>query len=113
LGIRTLSVERFSLVSQNDFDETLRKLNAAIGHPDLAELARGTAGLSDYEQYRNFIAKLVGPSELMEFIHLDIGAVLRKASGPSAPRSVRLIVGNPVIMQQMTAHVPDAAPTLG
>jgi uncharacterized protein (DUF302 family) len=109
LSIRTVAVERFSIVSQNNFNETLRKLDAGIGHPDLAELLRGTAEISDYAEYRNFVAKMVSASELMEFMHLDIGAVLRKASGPSAPRSARLIVGNPVIMQQMTVHVPDAA----
>jgi uncharacterized protein (DUF302 family) len=109
LRTRTVSVERFSIVSQNNFDETLGKLDAAIGHPDLAELAKGTAGLADYEQYRKFVAGLVGPSGLMEFMRLNIGAVLQKASGLSAPRSIRLLVGNPVIMQQMTVHVPDAA----
>jgi len=41
-------------------------------------------------------------------MELDQGAVIRKATGRDKPRMVRLIIGNPLIMQQMARHVPDA-----
>ena len=33
---------------------------------------------------------------------------MRKESGPATPKSVRLILGNPVIMKEMVKRVPDA-----
>ena len=33
---------------------------------------------------------------------------IRKATGRGAPRMVRLIIGNPLIMQEMAKRVPDA-----
>jgi uncharacterized protein (DUF302 family) len=50
----------------------------------------------------------VGPSDLMEFTRFDLGEVLRKRNGAAAPRSMRFVVGNPIIMSQMVQHVPDA-----
>jgi hypothetical protein len=50
----------------------------------------------------------VGPSDLMEFTRFDLGEVLRKRNGAAAPRGVRFVVGNPIIMSQMVEHVPDS-----
>lgn len=50
----------------------------------------------------------VGTTDLMEFSRMDFGAVLKKELGPEAPQSVRLLVGNPLIMKQMVKRVPDA-----
>jgi uncharacterized protein (DUF302 family) len=44
----------------------------------------------------------------MEFIRFDLGEVLRKDRGNKAPRSLRLVIGNPLIMKQMVERVPDA-----
>ena len=41
-------------------------------------------------------------------MELDHGAVIRKATGRDKPRMARLVMGNPLIMQQMAKHVPDA-----
>ena len=40
---------------------------------------------------------------------IDIGMVLAKAQGPGAPRSLRILIGSPLIGQAMTQYVPDAA----
>jgi uncharacterized protein (DUF302 family) len=45
----------------------------------------------------------------MEMAHFDIGEVLRKELGKRAQKSVRLVIGNPLIMKEMVKHVPDAA----
>src|SRR5438034_442058 len=47
------------------------------------------------------------PAGLMEMARFDIGDVL--SNGNSAPKSVRLVIGNPLIMKEMVKHVPDAA----
>jgi uncharacterized protein (DUF302 family) len=45
----------------------------------------------------------------MEFARFDAGEVLRKAGDTQAPRVLRLLVGNPLIMKEMAKLVPDAA----
>ena len=109
MNIRNVNVERLSIVSNQSFDVVVGKLTAAIGHADLQKLGNAGRDGTSYEEYGRLVRSMVGPSDLMEFLRLDIGAVLRKASGPSAPRSCRFIVGNPLIMQQMASRVPDAA----
>jgi len=45
----------------------------------------------------------------MEMAHFDIGDVLRKELGHRAQKSVRPVIGNPLIMKEMVKHVSDAA----
>ena len=52
--------------------------------------------------------KGLGKTGLMRFMELDHGAVIRKATGRDTPRMLRLIIGNPLIMQEMAKRVPDA-----
>ena len=40
---------------------------------------------------------------------VDVGAILRKEPGPGAPKILRLVIENPLVMYEMTKHVPDAA----
>lgn len=50
----------------------------------------------------------------MLFLEFDHGAVLRKETGLHAPKTVRLVIGNPLTMKEMAKHIPDAgsyAPT--
>jgi uncharacterized protein (DUF302 family) len=65
-----------------------------------------------YAEMEEFKSQAVGKAGLMEFARYDLGAVLRKESGkesgPGAPRMLRLVVGNPLIMKEMAKHVPDA-----
>jgi len=42
------------------------------------------------------------------FMELDQGAILRKESGLDRPGRVRLVIGNPLIMEEMAKRVPDA-----
>ena len=44
----------------------------------------------------------------MQFARFDLGAVMRKENGQDKPRSIRYLVGNPLIMKEMVKHVPDA-----
>ena len=44
----------------------------------------------------------------MEFIRFDFGGIVRKERGEEAPRSLRLLIGNPLIMKQMIEPAPDA-----
>ncbi len=109
MAIEEFEIQRFSLVSSRTFDQVVSSLEAAIAHPDVRALSRGVAGARNSEELEQLVGQAVGSSELMEFMRLDIGAVLRLYGGEQAPRSLRLLVGNPLIMKRMVEHVPDAA----
>ena len=106
--ITTVQVERFSLTSSRPFDKILAAIKAAVGYPDMVEFAKTTAAARTFPQFESTVREGLGKSGLMFFTELDHGSVIRKATGGDKPRMVRLIMGNPLIMQQMARHVPDA-----
>jgi len=109
MPIRQVEVQRFSVVSSKSFDDVVAKMEAAVGHPDMKALGKNIAAAGTHTELENLIQPLVGASGLMEFTRFDIGAILRKYQGERARRSLRLVVGNPLIMKQMVEHAPDAA----
>src|SRR5258708_39074117 len=70
-------------------------------------IANMTAATS-YEEMQKIVHDSVSEIDLMEFMRLDHGAVLAKAGVDGNPKSVRLVMGNPLIMQSMTRLLPDA-----
>ncbi|MCU1274526.1 MAG: hypothetical protein JWO48_1957 [Bryobacterales bacterium] len=74
----------------------------------MGEFSKKVAAARTYDELENVIHPALGKYELMEFDRFDIGMVLAKALGSGAPKSLRLVVGNPLIMQAMARHVPDA-----
>jgi uncharacterized protein (DUF302 family) len=103
-----VQVERFSVISSRTFQEVVAALEKAIGHPDMKTFGKNLKAAKTYEELEKIVRAATGPSELMEFTRMDLGEVLRKRNGAAAPRSLRFIAGNPVIMSQMVQHVPDA-----
>jgi hypothetical protein len=103
-----IMVERFTIVSPESFEDTLSKLQTAVGHPDMSAFSRELASAKDEAALENIVNKAVGPTGLMQFYLLNLGDVLQKELGPQAPKSVRLLIGNPYIMKEMVKHVPDA-----
>jgi uncharacterized protein (DUF302 family) len=67
------------------------------------------AATQSFEEYAALVNAAVGSADLMEFMRLDPGAVLRKDPTAKACKVVRIIAGNPLIMKRMTEQVPDAA----
>jgi uncharacterized protein (DUF302 family) len=106
--ISRVAVERLSLTSSRSFDEVLAAINAAIGHPDMAEFGRSTHGARSFAELKSAIEKGLSKVGLMLFMQLDQGAVLQKETGQDTPRIIRLLIGNPLIMKEMAKHVPDA-----
>jgi hypothetical protein len=58
---------------------------------------------------RDRLPLLAWQEPLIGWNRFDIGEILRKQRGVEAPKSLRFIIGNPLIMKQMVEHVPDAA----
>jgi uncharacterized protein (DUF302 family) len=106
--IRTIEVERFSLISSKPFDQVVAVLYASIGHPDMAEFGRSTNEASSFAELKRAVEKGLSKIGLMLFMQLDHGAILRKETGRETPKMIRFVVGNPLIMKEMVKHVPDA-----
>lgn len=108
MAIREVSVQRFSIVSLQPFDEVVAKLEAKIGHPDMNLFRKGLASAQNEAELTETVNKAVSPAGLMEFTRFNLGQALRHQVGPKAPKSLRFVVGNPLIMAQMVRHLPDA-----
>jgi uncharacterized protein (DUF302 family) len=106
---RLVNVQRFSVVSSRSFKDVLAKLDAAVGHPNMAAFRKDVTSAKSFGELEVVVQKALGTAGLMEFARFDLGEVLRKKLGGHAPKSVRLVIGNPVIMAQMVERVPDAA----
>jgi uncharacterized protein (DUF302 family) len=106
--IRKVDVERFSLTSSKPFDQVVGALDAAIGHPDMAEFVRSTHEARSFADLKSLVERGLGKSGLMLFMSLDHGAVVRKETGRDIPRIIRFVIGNPLIMTEIAKHVPDA-----
>ena len=106
--IRTIEVERFSLISSKPFDQVVAVLYASIGHPDMAEFGRSTHEARSFAELKSAVEKGLSEAGLMLFMQLDHGAVLRKETGRETPKMIRFVIGNPLIMKEMVKHVPDA-----
>jgi uncharacterized protein (DUF302 family) len=107
--IKKIEIERFSLItSSKPFDQVVATLNAAIGHPDMAEFGRSTHEARSFAELKSAVEKGLSKAGLMLFMQLDQGAVVRKETGQDTPRIIRLLIGNPLIKKEMAKHVPDA-----
>jgi uncharacterized protein (DUF302 family) len=83
-------------------------LEAAIGHPDMAELFKATNGARTIAVLESPVHGGLGRTGLMMFMKLDHGAILRKETGLDTPKIVRFLIGNPLIMKEMAKHIPGA-----
>ena len=108
MAIKEIQVQRFTITSSGPFEAVLARIDAAVGHPDMTTFRPGLSSAATYAELEKVVERAIGSSGLMEFARFDLGEVLRKQHGPQAPRIVRLVVGNPLIMKQMVEQVPDA-----
>jgi uncharacterized protein (DUF302 family) len=105
---RQINVQRFSVISAKPFKDVLAKLDAAIGHPNMPAFRNDVGLAKSFAEVEAVVQKATGTAGLMEFARFDLGEFLRRKLGEHAPQSVRLVIGNPLIMAQMVEHVPDA-----
>jgi uncharacterized protein (DUF302 family) len=102
------SVQRFCVTSSKSFEEVVAGLEAAVDHPNMHGFLRDVASAKTYADLEKVIHKAIGVSGFMEFIRFNLGGIVRKERGEEAPQSLRLLIGNPLIMKQMIEHAPDA-----
>jgi uncharacterized protein (DUF302 family) len=106
--VKHLSLQRLSITSVNSFEAVITKFETAIGHPNMAEFGRKIAATKNLAEIETVVRDALGPSGFMEFARYDLGAVLRREQH-DAPKSVRYVIGNPLIMKELVKRVPDAA----
>jgi len=102
-------VQRVSVVSSRPFEDIVRRLTATIGRPDMKAFHSALAAATTVADLEEVVQGAIGSSDLMEFVRFDAGEVLRKERRGQGPKILRLVVGNPLIMKEMTKWVPDAA----
>ena len=107
MNSRQIAVERFDIATNKSFEQVLLDMEKSIGRPDMSTYYKQKAAAQSFEEYAQFVNGAVGTSGLMEFIRFDLGEVLRRDPAAKAFKIVRIIAGNPLIMKQMTEHVPD------
>lgn len=105
---KQISVQRFSITSSKPFGDVVASLEAAVGHPNMAAFRNEVASAKTYPDLEKVVERATGTSAFMEFARYDLGEIVRKRNGERAPKSVRFVVGNPVTMEKMVRHVPDA-----
>jgi uncharacterized protein (DUF302 family) len=106
---RKIEVERVSVGSSRPFEAVVATLMAAIGHLDMSKLEKVIEGNAPFAELESAVRRGLGKTELMLFMQLDAGVILRKESGRDTPKIMRFLIGNPLIMKEMAKHVVDAA----
>jgi uncharacterized protein (DUF302 family) len=109
MATQQIQVQRWSITSAKPFESVVAAVEAGIGRPNMGDFGRAVAAATTYAQMEKVVQAAVSQIGLMEFMRLDAGAVLAKAHVDGNPKSIRLIIGNPLIMQSMARLVPDAA----
>ena len=102
-------VDRLSLVSDKPFESALAVIKGGIGDPDMTQLWEQIWSAASFQGVEALVTAALGPTGLMQFGEFDDGGFIRKDRGAGTPQALRLLIGNPLIMKQMTELVPDAA----
>jgi uncharacterized protein (DUF302 family) len=108
MSVREVQVQRVTLVSTEPFETVIARIDEQIGHPDMAAFRKKFSAAQNETEMEKVVDPVTKPNGIMEFTRFDLGEVLRKESGASTPRILRIVAGNPLIMKEMVKHVPDA-----
>lgn len=108
MRIREVQVQRVSVVSTQPINQVLVRIDEQIGHPDMAAFHKELSAATNKAEMEKVVHPVTQPNGIMEFARFDLGEVLRKESGASTPKIVRIVAGNPLIMKEMVKHVSDA-----
>jgi uncharacterized protein (DUF302 family) len=108
VATKQITVERFSITSAKSFTEVVSAIEAEVGHPDIRQFLSDIRAAKDDHELQRIVNEVVGPTDLIEFMRFDQGAVLRQELGQNAPNVMRLLIGNPLTMRKMVKHVHDA-----
>ena len=95
MASKKITIERFNITSAKPFGGSQLDFSTGRSSRHHAILFSGSSA-NDDEELQSLVKSPVGPTDLMEFLRLDHGGVLRRELGPAAPNVIRLLIGNPV-----------------
>jgi uncharacterized protein (DUF302 family) len=108
-NVLMVPVRRHIFDSDLEFQTVLDGIYTGIGRPDFADLFRQLGATETFDEFTALVEEAQGSAGLMRFLELDLDqALVRDPRVQSPRRLVRLIAGNPVTMEAMTRHAPDA-----
>ncbi len=108
ISIQEVHVQRVNIVTTEPFDTVVARIDAQIGHPDMAAFRKSLSAAQNEAEMERVVDPVTQPNGLMEFTRFDHGEVLQKENGTAKPRILRIVAGNPLIMKEMVKHVVDA-----
>ena len=108
MATKQINVKRFSITSSKPFVEVVKALEASVGQPNMKAFTSDITSARSFADLEKIIHAATAPSGLMQFMKFDLGEIVRKERGDNAPRSLRYLIGNPLIMKQMLERSPDA-----
>ena len=108
INIQEVHVQRVNIVTTQPFDTVVARIDAQIGHPDMAAFRKSLSAAQNEAEMEKVVDPVTQPNGLMEFTRFDHGEVLQKENGTAKPRILRIVAGNPLIMKEMVKHVVDA-----
>src|ERR1700730_12822352 len=106
MSTRRFEVERFSVTSSMPFEAVVAALKDAVGRLDLVQFAKASKQAGTFAELKEVIDRNPVKTGLMLFLELDHGAVLRKETGLTTPKMVRLVIGNPLVMKDLAKLEP-------
>jgi uncharacterized protein (DUF302 family) len=103
-------VQRHVITSERPISDVIDGIYSGISRPDIGVLLGKLETSGSYDQFSSLVREAQGSAGLMRFMELDLGVGLGldTQSPGEAGRLVRLIAGNPVTLEEMARHVPDA-----
>lgn len=107
--VRKVEIERVTVISSRPFEVVVSAVEQAVGRPDMVEFGKASRNAATFAEFEELVKRSVSELELMLFLKLDTGAVIRRESGLSQPKANRFLIGNPLIMKEMARHVPEAS----
>jgi uncharacterized protein (DUF302 family) len=108
MGIQEVHIQRVNIVTAEPFDTVVARIDAQIGHPDMAAFRKSLSAAQNEAEMEKVVNPVTRPNWIMEFTRFDHGEVLQKENGTAKPRILRIVAGNPLIMKEMVKHVVDA-----
>jgi uncharacterized protein (DUF302 family) len=108
MSIQEVRVQRVNIVTTEPFDTVVARIDAQIGHPDMAAFSKRLSSAQNEAEMEKVVNPVTQPNGIMEFTRFDHGEVLQKENGTAKPRILRIVAGNPLFMKEMVKHVVDA-----
>ncbi len=107
--IKKIEVERLDITSNKPFEVAVSALEGLVDRPNMQQYMKDISATKTWAEAQPLFQKAVSETGFMIFMTLDPGAIIRLESGIPAPKLIRFIIGNALIMKEMAKHVPHAA----